>query len=318
MTVLFVGISHATAPLATVESVSFSGADATATLARVTPGDSPPTLPLRELVILSTCHRVELYGVPAHDVARPSAALDAMAALIAARAPGDVSVDAAVRRLVGTEATRHLFRVAAGLESIVLGESDVLQQVAAALATAVRVGAAGSTLAPLFESAVRVGRRARAETSIGNAAASVGAIAAEFAEELADELRGRRALLVGSGKIGRSAARALRANGFWEMMVAPAPDTDAEALAAELSAKVVAADALPHALAESDLVLACSPRPAQLDAATVRQAMRGRVARPIAMIDLAADEAIEPAVADLAGVRVVSAAELRERIDVVI
>ena len=318
MTVLFVGISHATASLATVESVAFSGADAAATLARVTPGDVLPTLPLRELVILSTCHRVELYGVPTHEVSRPGAALDAMAELLAGRAPSDVNAGAAVRRLVGTEATRHLFRVAAGLESIVLGESDVLQQVAAALAMAVRVGAAGATLTPLFEAAVRVGRRARTETAIGNAAASVGAIAGDFAEELADELRGRRALLVGSGKIGRSAARALRAHGFWEMMVAPSPGADVEALVAELYATVVEVDALPKALAESDLVLACSPRPAQLDVATVRQAMRGRVARPLAMIDLAANEAIEPAVADLAGVRVVSAAELRERIDVVI
>lgn len=315
---LFVGISHATAPVATVESLAFSAPDVSATLARITSGDLPASLPLRELVILSTCHRVELYGIPAHDVTRPSVMLDAMAEVLTRRASRDEPIDAELRRLVGTEATRHLFRVAAGLESMVIGEAEVLHQVASALAVAVGVGAAGPVLTPLFEAAVRVGRRARAETAVGSTSTSVGAIAAEMAEELADELRGRRALLIGTGKIGRTAAKALRANGFWEMVVAPSPGADADAIATELSAKVVDANGLAAALADTDLVLTCSPRPAQVDAVLVRQAMRGRMARPIAFIDLAADGGIDPAVAELAGVRVVGPAELRERIDVAI
>ena len=318
MTVLFVGISHATAPLATVESLAFSAADIVSTLARIVPGDVAPSFALRELVILSTCHRVELYAVPSEDVSRPSVAIETMANMLASRAPQGETVDAGLRRLVGAEATRHLFRVAAGLESMVLGESDVLHQVASSLATAVRVGAAGPILTPLFESAVRVGRRARAETAIGSAA-SVGAIAAEMAETLADEeLRGRRALLVGTGKIGRTAAKSLRASGFWEMMVAPSPDADTEALATELSATILPPDAVARALSESDLVLACSSPPVQIDAAMVRQAMRGRMARPLAFMDLAAGGALDQAVDELAGVRVITAAELRERIEVAI
>ena len=315
MTVLFVGISHATAPLTTVESLAFSTVDAVGTLARIVQGDVAPSLPLRELVILSTCHRVELYAVPSDDITRPSVALEAMTNLLGSRAPHGESTDAGFRRLIGTEATRHLFRVAAGLESMVLGESDVLHQVASALATAVRVGAAGPVLTPLFESAVRVGRRARAETAIGTAA-SVGMIAAQIADEVAeDELRGRRALLVGTGKIGRAAAKALRANGFWEMVVAPSPGADTDALATELSAELVTPDAIPRALAEADLVLACASPPGQIDAAMVRQAMRGRMARPLAFIDLAAGGALDPAVNDLAGVHVVTASDLRERIE---
>src|SRR5262245_3907522 len=119
MTVLFVGASHATAPLPLVEHLSFSTDDAVATLARVTTGDLGPTLPVRELVLLSTCHRVELYAVSADDATRPSAALDAMACVLASRNNGAEAFDAHVRRLVGSEATRHLFRVAAGLESMV-------------------------------------------------------------------------------------------------------------------------------------------------------------------------------------------------------
>jgi glutamyl-tRNA reductase len=315
MSVLFVGASHATAPLATIERLGFSGDDAAASLGCITPGDRAPTLPLRELVILSTCHRVELYAVPADDV-RDSVALDAMSRLLSERAGPDDHVDGAIRRLAGTDATRHLFRVASGLESIVLGETDVLAQVQTALALSLRFGAAGMELAPLFESAARVGRRARAETSIATAPASVSSIAAELAEELADELRGRRALFVGTAKVGRLAAKALRSRGYWEMsLVAVTPDS--ADLSAELGATPVSIDAMPRAIAESDLVITCAASPA-IDAATVRQAMRGRMARPIAFIDLGAGSGLDPAVADLAGVRVLGSVELRERIDLAI
>ena len=102
MTVLFVGLSHATAPLSTIERVGFSAADAAATVACITSGDRAAALPLRELVIVSTCHRVELYGVPADDVSRPSIALDAMAQWLAQRDPDNRAIDAQIRRLVGT------------------------------------------------------------------------------------------------------------------------------------------------------------------------------------------------------------------------
>jgi glutamyl-tRNA reductase len=318
MTVLFVGASHATAPLAMIERIGFSADDAAATLARITPGDVKPTLPLRELVILSTCHRVELYAVAAEDVTRPGVALDALVQLLTSRG---MDVDAAggqVRRLVSIDATRHLFRVAAGLESMVLGESEVLGQVAAALALAVRVGAAGPVLTPFFEAAVRTGRRARAETAIATAPASVSSIAAELAEELADELRGRRALFLGAGKIGLLAAKSLRARGFWDMSVVAPTDGDVTELVAELGATPVAGDAVARAIAESDLVFTCASLPTPIDAALVRQAMRGRMARPLAFIDLAAGDVLDPAVADLPGVRMVSPADLRERIDAAI
>ncbi len=318
MTVLFVGASHATAPLALIERLSFSADDATATLARLTPGDARPTLPFRELVLLSTCHRVELYAVTADDSTRPSAALDTLAGLLASRSADIEGIDAHVRRLVGTEATRHLFRVAAGLESMVLGESEVLGQVTAALALAMRVGSAGPVLTPLFEAAVRTGRRVRAETAIGSAPASVSSIAAELAEELSDELRGRRALFLGGGKIALLAAKALRARGFWEMTLGAPLNADADALASDLGATAIQPDAIPHAIAESDLIFACAGAPAPVDAETVRRAMRGRMARPLAFIDLSAGDVIDEAVAQLSGVRVVDPAELRERIDLAI
>lgn len=318
MTVLFVGASHVTAPLATIERLAFSADDATATLASITTGDALPALPLRELVVLSTCHRVELYAVAADDVARTSIALDAMAKLLATRSPDGDAIDPHVRRLVGTEATRHLFRVAAGLESLVLGESEVLGQVAAALALAVRVGAAGTVLTPLFEAAVRTGRRARTETRIATAPASVSSIAAELAEDLADDLRGRRALFVGAGKIASLAAKALHARGYWEMSIVPPDGADAAALAAEFNAMAVSADNIARAISETDLVFACPAAPSPIDANTLRKAMRGRMARPLAIIDLSAGDVIDVDQEELAGVRIVGPGELRERIDIAI
>jgi glutamyl-tRNA reductase len=318
MTVLFVGASHATAPLSLIERLGFSSESAAATLACITTGDRPPTLPLRELVVLSTCHRVELYAVPDHDDPRPGNGLGALTRILAARAPDGCPLDAHVRALTGTDATRHLFRVAAGLESMVLGESEMLGQVSAALALAMRLGSVGPVLAPLFEAAVRTGRRARAETAIATAPASVSTLAAELAEELADDLRGRRLLFIGAGKIPLLTARALRERGFWEMSIVAPTDGDAESVAATYAASTIDVDGIGAGLSDSDLVIVCSGAPTSIDAATVRGAMRGRMARPLAVIDLSAGDALDAAVAELPGVRVVAASELRARIDLAI
>jgi len=332
MTVLFVGVSHAATSLAAIERLGFTPARAAASYERIpheciaheciTPGDRARALPLRELVIVSTCDRVELYAVAADDVTRPSVALDAMSRLLLERGTDGhlADLDGQVRRLVGTEATRHLFRVAAGLESIVLGESEVLAQVSSALAQSLRFGAAGPVLSPLFESAARVGKRARAETAIATAPASVGSIAGELAAELADDLRGRRALFVGDGKLGRVAAAALCSHGFWEISLIGAGDGDGAEPATGVGVSAVSlvqADRLARAIAESDLVFT-SASSLPVDAATVRQAMRGRAARPLVVIDLSAGNALDSAVSEVAGVRVVGSAELRERIDLAI
>lgn len=315
MTVLFAGASHATAPLPLIEQLGFSTDEAASTLACLTTGDRAPSLPFRELVILSTCHRVELYAIAAPAELRATSALDTLANLLITRGGSDSDVSAHVRRLSGTDATRHLFRVAAGLESMVLGESEMLGQVSGALALATTLGSAGPVLAPLFEAAVRAGRRARAETAIATAPASVSTIAAELAEELADDLRGRRALFVGGGKIPMLAARALRERGFWEMAIVVPNDSDPDATATSFGARLVAADAVAPAIAESDLVIAGAGLPAPIDANLVRTAMRGRMARPLVVIDLSTGDGLAADVAELPGIRVVGPSELRERID---
>jgi glutamyl-tRNA reductase len=146
----------------------------------------------------------------------------------------------------------------------------------------------------------------------------VSSIAAELAEELADEMRGRRALFLGASKVASLAARSLRARGYWDMSIVSPADDVGPGLAVELGATPVVPDAIARAIAESDLVFTCSSLRTPIDAAVVRQAMRGRMARPLVIIDLAAGDPLDPAVADLPGVRVVSPAELRERIDLAI
>lgn len=139
------------------------------------------------------------------------------------------------------------------------------------------------------------------------------AIVAEVAEEVAEDLRGRHMLFVGTSELGRLAATALRARGYWEISLASvAPE--AEDIAAELTAKTVAVDAIPRAVSDSDLVVICAAVPS-VDAELVRRAMRGRLARPLALLDLAGGTALDSTMADLTGVRVVAQGELRERID---
>ena len=318
MTVLFVGASHATAPLPLIAQLGFSAEDAAATLACITTDDRSRSLPFRELIILSTCHRVELYAIASHAELRAISALDALANVLIARGGPDADVGAHVRRLTGSDATRHLFRVAAGLESMVLGESEMLGQVSGALALGSTLGSAGPILTPLFEAAVRTGRRARAETAIATGPASVSTIAAELAEELAEDLRGRRALFVGGGKVSMLVARALRERGFWEMAIVAPNDGDAADTATSVGARLVAAAAIAPAVAESDLVIAGGGAPTPVDASLVRAAMRGRMARPLAVIDLSAGDGLAADVAELAGVRVLGSSELRERIDLAI
>jgi glutamyl-tRNA reductase len=262
MRLVLVGTSHHHAPVELRERVALD-ADGAAALARE----------LGEAVCLSTCNRTELY-VAAED------ADDAERRAVEALATIEPQVEHALYRLRDQAAALHLFRVAAGLDSLVPGEGEILGQVRAAHEN----GTPGLLLDRVFRQALHAGRKVRAQTAIGESPASVSSAAAALAEQVFGDLGGSRILLVGAGKVGELAARSLRTRGAEIVLVANSRTTPAE---------------LEARLADADVVVSSTSSPGLvLDAATVERARRGR---QLLLIDLAVPRDLDPAIHDLDG-----------------
>lgn len=201
-----------------------------------------------ELVALSTCHRTEMYATGDGSEAD---VVHAVAAVMPGLLPTDQND---MRFLQGTEAIEHLFRVAAGLDSLVVGETQVLGQVRRSLALAQKAGAAGPVLSNIFGRAIRLGRRVRAETPLGKIAGSIGSIAADYAADRFGDLKHRRAVVVGSGEAARDAARAL-----WKrearLTVAGRSSESTKELAAQLGARPIPLRNLEDLLVDVDVAV---------------------------------------------------------------
>jgi glutamyl-tRNA reductase len=266
---VLVGTSHHHAPIELREQVALGREDAEALAARLAEGG-------REAACLSTCNRTELY-LAAEDAEQ--AERDAVAAL-ATLGP---EVEPALYRLQDRAAAHHLFRVAAGLDSLVPGEGEILGQVRLAhdLATT------GPFLDRLFRQALHGGRKVRAETAIGQSPASVSAAAAALAEQVFGSLEGRSIVLLGAGKVSEQAARNLRSRGAEITLVANSK-TEREQI--------------DEQLAEVDVVIASTNAPGLvLEAEAVAEALRGRRGRRLVLVDLAVPRDLDPAIAELDG-----------------
>jgi glutamyl-tRNA reductase len=262
MDLVLVGTSHHHAPVELRERVALDRERA-ASLARQ----------LGEAVCLSTCNRTELY-VAAED------GDDAEARAASALASLEPQVEHVLYRLRDHAAALHLFRVAAGLDSLVPGEGEILGQVRAAHES----GTPGLVLDRVFRQALHAGRKVRAQTAIGESPASVSSAAAALAEPVFGDLKGSRILLVGAGKVGDPAARNLRTRGA-EISLVATSTTDRAELEAEL--------------ARADVVVSSTSSPGiVLDAATVDRARRGR---RLLLIDLAVPRDLDPAIHELDG-----------------
>ena len=316
MTVLCLGISHATAPLSVRERLAYDTAALEMALACATRKRAETPWPVAELAILSTCHRVELYAV-----ARADNDADVCFAALADFLADTREVDRAhfeshVQRLTGVDAVAHLCSVAAGLCSVVIGESEVLGQVDRAYQVAERVGATGPVLSMLFRTAVRAGRRARAETEIGRNAASIGSVAVELAERVAIDLHGRNVLVVGAGKMGARAAAALGARGDWQITVVNRTYHRAQELAGAANGRGMSVELLREGIAWADVVITSTGAPHTIiSPALVRDAMAERPERPLICIDVAVPRDVDPTVRDLPGVRVFDVDDLRDRVE---
>jgi glutamyl-tRNA reductase len=270
-----IGISHHGATLEVRERVALDP-DEAAELARELAGEEG------EAVCLSTCNRTELY------VAGPGAEERAAGAL------GDV--EGALYRRGDDEAARHLFRVAAGLDSRVRGETEILGQVRAAYA----LGTPGPLLDRLFREALRVGRKVRTQASLGERAASAASAAAVLAERVLGDLTGRQVLLIGAGEIGEATAGRLVARGAQIAFVANRGEERRGRVARRLEAEPLQLTDIAPALREADVVVASTnSRSFLVSRDDVEEALATRERRPLLLIDLAVPRDLDPEIATL-------------------
>lgn len=292
MTLLVVGVSHRTAPLALRERVELTERRAADLLASLT--ERPE---IDEAASLSTCNRTELYLV-ARDAGDAERAATAGLAQTGGMLPEQLG--GAIRTLHGAEAARHLFRVAAALDSMVLGEAEIQGQVRRAYGLALSLGTSGRIINRLFQDALRAGKRVRTETSISRHRVSVASVAVELARRELGDLNGRRALVIGAGKHGALTARALMDAGVQTVFVANRSRERAEDLARRFGGRAVSFHNLAGELRRCDLVLTCTSCPDRV--LTRRELAAAAVGRRLVVVDTAVPRDVEPSARELPGV----------------
>jgi glutamyl-tRNA reductase len=311
--IVVVGLNHETAPVAVREALAFPKDTLPAALGRVREEAG-----LAEAVILSTCNRVEVYGR-----AVGAAPLDAMAAFLArahGREPGEIASH--LYRLEGEAAVRHAFRVAASLDSMVLGEAQILGQVKSAYLIAEKTGTLGSVLNALRNRSIAAAKRVRNETAIARNAVSVSHVAVELARKIFGELRDRSVLLVGAGKMSELAAQQMVRDGARASVLGGRTFEKAEQLAAALGGRAAPFDALRSELARADIVISGTGAAGVIiHRQDVEAAQAARRGRPLFLIDIAVPRDIADDAASVSGVflydlddvKTVAEANLRER-----
>jgi glutamyl-tRNA reductase len=301
-----VGLSHRTAPLALRERVALPPAAATELL-----GALLATGAVDEAVALSTCNRTELYVVGADAAAAEAAVLRALARR-AGMSIGALRLQVAVLR--GPEVADHLFAVAGGLESMVLGEAEILGQLRRAHELARAAGACGPLVDRLMRDALGAGRRARAGSGIARCGVSVSSAAVELAREALGSLADCRVLLVGAGKSSEVTAKVLRSHGVRVLSVANRGRERAAAIAGPEGA-AVPFEALDDQLVAADLVLTATACPHVLiDRAAVARATARRAGRPLVLVDLAVPRDVDPGVRGLPGVTLIDLDDVQRRV----
>jgi glutamyl-tRNA reductase len=281
-----VGVSHHRAPLELREHVAVD-LDAATALARELATDC-------EAVVLSTCNRTEIYLAADEDECLEPRAAAALVEL--ARGRGE-ELAPVLYRLADESAALHLFRVAAGLDSLVPGEGEILGQVRSAY----EAGAAGPLLDRLFRQALHAGRRARVETSIGESPASVPAAGAALAQQVFGELGGRAVLLVGAGRMSELTARNLVSRGARIAAIANRTREHGEELARHFGARAVGLDEVHGEIPGCDIVVSSTSAPGFVLGMELGDVLRKRRGRPILFVDLAVPRDVDPELATFDG-----------------
>ena len=304
---LALGVSHKTAPLALRERLALSEGRATGILSELVRSED-----IREAVALSTCNRTEIYVFAADPVEAESTALAALA-----REAGIPPTELFGRlyAMRGLEAAEHLFEVAAGLDSMIVGEAEIQGQVKRAYELALVEGVTGPLLNRLFRDALAAGKRVRTETAVGRTRVSVASVAVELARESLGDLAERRVLVIGAGENGELTARALGQAGVATVFVANRRYDRAIGLAQRFGGEAVRFDDLPQELARADIVVSATGSPHQiLGRDELELVMEERGGRPLLLIDIAVPRDIDSAVRGLQGIALYDMDDLQREV----
>jgi len=312
--ILCLGLNHTTAPLEIREKLSFAPSALQAALARFGPmhcNERPQGI--AEAAILSTCNRLEVYAL----VRDLDEAIDTVIALLSEA--NDVPVAAFRDYLyihVDDDAARHLMRVAAGLDSLVVGEPQILGQVTDAYKAAMAHGASGTVLSALFRAAIHAGKRARTETTISTNAASISSIAVQLASHVFGDLAECEVLVLGAGEMGELAVRALMERGARGLLVANRTYDRAVTLARQWEGEAMTFERLGEGLARSDIVISATDAPHTiLHSPDVMDAMKARQDRPLFVIDIAVPRDVDTDVGELPGVHLYNIDDLQAMVE---
>jgi glutamyl-tRNA reductase len=304
---LALGISHKTAPLALRERLALPEGRAAGVLR-----DLVAHPEVHEAVAISTCNRTEIYLVTSDPVEAESAAL---AALSRQAGIPPTELFGSLYSPRGMEAARHLFGVAAGLESMIVGEAEIQGQVKRAYELALVEGATGPITNRLFRDALATGKRARSETAIGRSRVSVSSVAVELAHGALGELASRRVLVIGAGENGELTAKALRERGVETVFVANRRYDRAIGLAQRFGGHAVRFDDLPRELQEADIVVSSTASPHLIvGREELELVMESRGGRPLLLIDIAVPRDIDSTVRELQGITLFDMDDLQREV----
>jgi glutamyl-tRNA reductase len=297
-----VGLSHRTAPVEVRERLAVAPQDLERELREIAAHAR-----LEEALLISTCNRVELYATSANPLQATQEAKQTLAKRL-----GDAAGDEVLYQERGIDVVRHLFRVASSLDSLVVGEPQILGQVKEAFDAATEAGTVGTLLGRCFTQAFATAKRVRNETGIAEGTVSVSSIACELAKKIFGNLEGRRALLLGAGEMGESAARSLRQTGT-HLHVINRSEERAQALAESCDGRAVPYEHLTTELAEADVVIASTASPKFiLTPQLMKGVVRTRRHRPLFIIDIAVPRDVDPRVGNMDNVFVYDVDDLQQ------
>jgi glutamyl-tRNA reductase len=266
-----------------------------AALARLGCGGDPDWEHIQELAILSTCNRVELYAVA------PDFIFETLAAFLSDTL--DIPAEEfrpTLYHLIDGDATCHLFKVAAGLDSLVIGEPQILGQVVGAYAAARQHGTAGKILSRLFQTAIHAGKRARSETTINHNPASIASVAIQLISQTVKDLPSARVMVIGAGEMAELAVESLRKRGASQILVVNRTLQRAQELARRWQGQAAALEMLHEGLMDADIVICSTSAPhTVIHRSHVENAMQTRPERPLVLMDIAVPRDVDPEVSEM-------------------